>query len=99
MRNNRVVSRLARQLNRVDRFRHRADLVQLDQNRIGDAFVDSARQPLCVGYNRSSPTSWIFFFDVLLPTLIVSCFHPAQSSSAMPSSIDTIGYFSVQPVQ
>src|SRR6266849_3119376 len=49
--------------------------------------------------NRSSPTSWIFFFDPLLPTLCVGCFHPAQSSSAMPSSIDTIGYFSVQPFQ
>src|SRR5215469_9108656 len=49
--------------------------------------------------NRSSPTSWIFFFEDLLPTLCVSAFQPAQSSSAMPSSRDTIGYFSTQAVQ
>ena len=36
--------------------------------------------------NRSSPTSWIF-----LPSLSVIAFQPAMSSSAMPSSIDTIG--------
>src|SRR6266567_8975939 len=49
--------------------------------------------------NRSSPTNWIFFFDDLLPIAGVSDFHPAQSSSAMPSSIDTIGYFSAHFVQ
>src|SRR5205814_9050033 len=48
---------------------------------------------------RSSPTSWIFFFEVLLPILCVRDFHPAQSSSAMPSSMDTIGYFSAHFVQ
>src|SRR5947208_3170242 len=48
---------------------------------------------------RSSPTSWIFFFDDLLPMLCVRDFHPAQSSSAMPSSMDTIGYFSAHFVQ
>src|SRR4029077_8922184 len=49
--------------------------------------------------NKSSPTNWIFFFDELLPTLCVNCFHPARSSSAIPSSIDTMGYFSVHRVQ
>src|SRR5690242_9805109 len=48
---------------------------------------------------RSSPTSWIFFFDDLLLIACVSDFHPAQSSSAMPSSMDTIGYFSAHFVQ
>src|SRR5450432_2806743 len=48
---------------------------------------------------RSSPTSWIFFLDDLLPTLSVSDFQPAQSSSAMPSSMETMGYFSTQLVQ
>src|SRR5229473_1320005 len=48
---------------------------------------------------RSSPTSWIFFFDDLLPMLCVRDFQPAQSSSAMPSSIETMGYFSAHFVQ
>src|SRR5260370_42219245 len=48
---------------------------------------------------RSSPTSWIFFLEVLLPTLCVSAFQPDQSSSAMPSSSETMGYFSTQAVQ
>ncbi len=36
---------------------------------------------------RSSPTSWTF-----LPSLSVRSFHVSQSSSAQPSSIETIGY-------
>src|SRR5882762_3351525 len=48
---------------------------------------------------RSSPTSWILFLDDLLPMLCVRDFQPAQSSSAMPSSMETMGYFSTQPVQ
>src|SRR5229473_1183582 len=48
---------------------------------------------------RSSPTSWILFLDDLLPMLCVKDFQPAQSSSAMPSSIETMGYFSAQLVQ
>ena len=39
--------------------------------------------------NRSSPTSWI-----LSPSASVSFFQPAQSSSAMPSSMLMIGYLS-----
>jgi enolase len=31
---------------------------------------------------RSSPTSWIFFFEVLLPMVCVRAFQPAQSSFA-----------------
>src|SRR5579859_505134 len=49
--------------------------------------------------NKSSPTSWIFCFDSLLPILVVIVFQPAQSSSANPSSMDTMGYFSTQDVQ
>src|SRR5581483_8673556 len=36
--------------------------------------------------NRSSPTNWI-----LLPSLSVRIFHPFQSSSAIPSSIEMMG--------
>ena len=36
--------------------------------------------------NRSSPTSWHF-----APIRSVTRFQPSKSSSAMPSSIDTIG--------
>src|SRR6266849_5915511 len=48
---------------------------------------------------RSSPTSWIFFLDDFAPTDSVRDFQPAQSSSAMPSSMETMGYFSTQEVQ
>ena len=42
----------------------------------------------------SSPTSWIF-----LPSVSVSSFQPSQSFSAMPSSSETIGYWSTQLAQ
>src|SRR6267142_4022454 len=48
---------------------------------------------------RSSPTSWIFFLDDLTPIDCVNDFQPDQSSSAMPSSIETMGYFSTHFVQ
>src|SRR5260221_11779861 len=48
---------------------------------------------------RSSPTSWILFLDEFVPTELVRAFQPAQSSSAMPSSMETMGYFSTQLVQ
>src|SRR5262245_51954237 len=37
--------------------------------------------------NKSSPTK-----SDLAPSVSVSAFHPSQSSSAMPSSMETIGY-------
>src|SRR5574340_965681 len=49
--------------------------------------------------NRSSPTRRIFLPEDLEPIDCVSAFHPAQSSSAMPSSRETIGYLSAQLVQ
>src|SRR6266480_4551328 len=48
---------------------------------------------------RSSPTSWIFFLDDLLPMPCVRDFQPAQSSSAMPSSVEAVGYLSAQALQ
>ena len=42
--------------------------------------------------NKSSPTSWI-----LSPSRSVISFQPSQSSSAKPSSIEQMGYFSTQP--
>src|SRR6266851_4220890 len=62
---------------------------------IWPAAVATAR----LAMKRSSPTSWILFLDDLLPMLCVKDFQPAQSSSAMPSSIETMGYFSAQLVQ
>ena len=37
------------QPDRFDRFGERADLVHLDEDAVGDAFVDAALQPLGVG--------------------------------------------------
>src|SRR3954469_641745 len=44
--------------------------------------------------NRSSPTSWI-----LSPSSLLISDHPCQSSSASPSSIDTMGYLRTQSDQ
>ena len=41
--------------------------------------------------NKSSPTNWIFE-----PNSLVSFFQPSQSSSANPSSIETIGYLLIR---
>src|SRR5882724_2945523 len=44
--------------------------------------------------NRSSPTS-----STLDPIASVNAFQPSQSFSAMPSSIETIGYWRIQDDQ
>src|SRR5262249_21710532 len=49
VRNDGVVSRLAGEFDRVDGFRNAADLIQLDENRVGNTFVDAAGKPLGVG--------------------------------------------------
>src|SRR5437868_14183904 len=44
--------------------------------------------------NKSSPTNWH-----LLPTEVERFFQPSQSSSAIPSSIEAIGYCLTQLAQ
>jgi hypothetical protein len=72
----------------VQSFSERANLVDLNQNRISDAFSDPFAKELTLVTNRSSPTSWIF-----APRAAVSFFQPTQSFSEQPSSIEMIGYF------
>ena len=48
--------------------------------------LDAAASRAGLVTNRSSPTSWI-----LSPSRSVSSFQPSKSSSAQPSSIETIG--------
>src|SRR5882762_9858085 len=52
MRNDGFVSGLSRQFDGVNRFGHAANLVQLDQNRVGDSIVDAAREPLRIRYKQ-----------------------------------------------
>ena len=89
---------LRAQFDRVDGFGHAADLVELDQDGVGDAFVDAARETFRVGDEKIVADQLDLSSRSLLPRS-VSVFQPAQSSSAMPSSIETIGYFSIQSVQ
>src|SRR5271168_3950544 len=49
VRNDGVVSRFAGHLDRVDRFRYRPDLIQLDQNGVADSFLNAAGESLGVG--------------------------------------------------
>ena len=80
------VAGTVRHLDRVQRFRQRADLVDLDQHRIGQPSFDARGRGAGLVTNRSSPTSW-----TLSPDALGQRFQPSQSSSAMPSSIEMIG--------
>ena len=49
MRNNGVVSGFARKFDRVNGFGDAADLIELDENRVGNAFLDAAGEAFGVG--------------------------------------------------
>ena len=84
VRDHRRVARALGHLDRGERLGQRADLVDLDQDRVGDALARCPRAGSRVLVtNRSSPTSC-----TCLPSRSVSSFQPSQSFSAMPSSID-----------
>jgi len=93
-----VVSRLAFQFDRVNRFGDAADLVELDQFGVGDAFIDSARQPLRIVPNSSSPTSWIVCLRGLAPSSSSAIFR-RQSSAAHAVLDRNDGICSTQLVQ
>ena len=105
-----VVAGFAGELDGVDGFGDAANLIEFDENSIGDSFVDAAREALSVGYEEVVADQLNFFlrrFAACLeritralgavedfePIFSVSFFQPGQSSSPMPSSIDTMGYF------
>jgi hypothetical protein len=75
------------QVDGVERLGERADLVDLDQQRVGAALLDAraARRSGLVT-NRSSPTSC-----TLSPRRSVIFFQPSQSSSFSGSSMETSG--------
>ena len=64
-----------------------SSLVDFDKNGVGDMFVDDTGEPGWVVTNRSSRTS-----RTRSPISFVKSCHPSQSSSASPSSIETMGY-------
>ena len=80
------VAGLVRHLDGVERLGQRADLVDLDQDRVGEPAPDALGQPLGVGDEDIVADQ----LD-LARSASVSVFQPAQSSSAMPSSMETIG--------
>ena len=73
--------------NRRERLGQRPDLVDLDQDRVGHPLVDALLQARRVGHKH-------VIADQLEPLaeLLRQRFHPSQSSSAIPSSSETIGY-------
>ncbi len=52
VRDHRAPTCLSRHLDRGDRLRERADLVQLDEHRIRDVLVDTACDPLHIGHEE-----------------------------------------------
>src|SRR6201987_6554853 len=52
MRNDRVVAGLASEFDGINGFGDRANLIELDENRVGKAFVDAARESLRIGHKE-----------------------------------------------
>ena len=87
VRHHRAIAGAQRDLDRVQRLGQRADLVDLDQDRVADALA-RCRRAAASGWSRTHrrrPAARA------RPSSRVSSAQPSQSSSAMPSSIDTIG--------
>ena len=75
-------------LDGLERLGQRPDLVELDQDRVRRVLLDRrGRSGSVFVTSRSSPTSW----TRARRAAAVSAFQPSQSSSARPSSIETIG--------
>jgi hypothetical protein len=91
VRYDRAVARPLRECDRFEGLGYGADLVELYQNPIRNAVPDALGEDLRIGDKLSSPTSWS-----LLPSAFVSAFQPGRSSSPMPSSSETMGYFFAQ---
>ena len=92
VRDHAAVAGVTRHRDGVERFRDRADLIQLHQQGVGDPFLDAARENLGVGHE-----------DVVADELDPVCrapwsafSSPSQSPSARPSSIEMIGYCRTQ---
>ena len=81
-----AVAGAVRQLDRIQGLAERADLVDLDQERIRDAALDAFGENLRVGHEQ-------IVADQLHPLAERpgERLQPSQSSSAMPSSIERIG--------
>ena len=77
----------AGQVDGFEGFADRADLVDFDQDGVGDSLLDALPRISMLVTKMSSPTSWIF-----PPSSSVRFFQPSQSSSARPSSRETMGY-------
>ena len=88
------VSGAARHLDGFDGFGHRADLIQLDQDRIADVFGDAALQARGVGDEEVVADE----LDLLAEDA-GQVLPAAQSSSARPSSRETMGYCRTQDSQ
>ena len=75
------------ELDALERLGERADLVHLDQDRVGHALLDPAAQPVHVGHEEIVAHE----LHPLAAAARSASAQPSQSSSASPSSIDTIG--------
>ena len=77
----------SRARHRFERLGERADLVDLDQHRVRDARRDAAIETFDVGDEEVVADE----LDLARRPPRMSDAQPSQSSSAMPSSIETIG--------
>ena len=87
MRHHRGVAGAGRKLGGIQRLAERADLVDLDEDAVGDAGGDASCEPFDIGHEQ-------VVADELHPlgrAGLESCDQPSQSSSAMPSSTEQIG--------
>ena len=70
-------------------FGKRANLVYFNEDCVADMFFNAFFKACFIGYKQVVANKLNF-----LPRRLVSFFQPSQSSSARPSSMDIIGYFS-----
>ena len=87
MADDRRVAGAVRDLHHLERLGERADLVELDQDRVGDAALDAADQPLGIG-NEHIVADKLHFARRACPSAAASRpSHPRRR----PSSMETIG--------
>ena len=86
----RRITRTLCHANSIKRLGQRPDLVHLNQNGIGASASIPFRRYSTFVTNKSSPTNW-----QRPPILSVNNFQPSQSFSAIPSSMESMGYLPI----
>ncbi len=86
VRHHAAIARFVSHLNGLQRFAERSDLVHLDQNSVRNPLLDPVGDAHGVRHKHVVADD----LDSLASSSVINS-HPAKSSSAMPSSMETMG--------